>query len=40
MGLLDSFKVFKHLENNIAAHGTGQMDHLQKVVIDSRKPRQ
>lgn len=32
MGLLDSFKVFKHLETNIAAHGKDQMDRLQKVV--------
>ena len=39
MGLLDSFKIFKHVENNIAGHLPDQIDHLQKVVVD-REPRQ
>lgn len=35
MGMEYSFKLFKHLENNVAGHLLDQMGHLQKVVIDT-----
>lgn len=39
MGLLGSFKIFKHVENNIAGHFPDQIDHSQKVVVDTQRTK-